>query len=117
VTQRKALDHVRDHAEHLGPDEAGAPCFATMVALPDEVEDLLPVSVRANRRIDAHDVLAYAERVLSPSQLAALRLHLLGDSNAIIAETLGLPDASAAHARWHGAVMRLRYQFVVKGGG
>jgi hypothetical protein len=117
VTQRKALDHVRDHAENLGPDEAGAPGFAKLVALPDEVEDLLPVSVRAIRHIDAHAILGHAERTLSAKQLAALRLHLLGDSEADIAAALHLPSARAAYALWHGAVMRLRYEFVVKGGG
>jgi hypothetical protein len=118
VTQRKALDHVRDHAENLGPDApGGAPRFARLVGLPDEVEDLLPVSVRAIQGIDAHAVLACAERVLSPPQLAALRLHLLGESDASIAETLSLSGAPAAYALWHGAVVRLRYQFVAKGSG
>jgi len=118
VTQRKAYNHARDHAENLGSDEpGGAPRFATLVELPDEVEDLLPVSVRAIQGIDAHAVLACAERILSAPQLAALRLHLLGDSDASIAETLGLPGAPAAHALRHGAVKRLRYRFVVKGGG
>jgi hypothetical protein len=117
VTQRKALDHVRDHAENLGADETGAPRFAKQVALPDEVEDLLPVSVRAHRHIDARTVLGYAERNLSPKQLAALHLHLLGDSEADIAAALHLPAAHAAHALWHGAVARLRYRFAREDGG
>jgi hypothetical protein len=103
MTQRKALDHVRWQAENLGPDEAGAPCFAAMVALPDKVEDLLPVSVRAIRGVDARAVVTYAERELSPRQIAALRLHLLGDSEEESAAVLHLPSAHAAHALWHGA--------------
>ena len=117
VTQRKALDHVRDHAENLGRDETGAPGFAKLVALPDEVQDLLPVSDRAIRHIDAHTVLAYAESNLSARQLAALHLHLLGDGEAEIAAALHLPSAHDAHKLWQGAVARLRYRFARDDGG
>ena len=112
ITQRKVYNHARDRAENLGPGE-----IVRLVPLPDEVEALLPASVRVHEGIDAHDILAYAERVLSPPQLAALRRHLLGDSDEVIAEAMGLPVPRAAYALWHGAVMRLRYRFVVKGGG
>jgi hypothetical protein len=109
---------VRDHDENLGPDEpGGAPRFARFVELPDEVEDLLPASVRVTDGIDARDIMAYAERVLPPAQLAAMRLHFLGDSDKTIAEALHLGAAPAAKALWYGAVARLRYQFLVKGGG
>jgi DNA-directed RNA polymerase specialized sigma24 family protein len=118
VTQRKACDHVRAHPDSLGRDRPeGAPRFAKLVELPEEVEDLLPASVRVIDGVDARAVLAFAEGMLPPRQLAALRLHLLGDSDEIIAGALGLPRASAARALWHGAVKRLRYHFVEKGGG
>jgi DNA-directed RNA polymerase specialized sigma24 family protein len=118
ITQRKAYDHVRDHAENLGPDTpGGAPCFAEMVELSDEAEDLLPASVRVTDGIDAHHIWAHAESVLSPAELAALRLHVLGDSDKTIAETLHLPAAPAAYGLWHRAVDRLRYRFRREGGG
>jgi DNA-directed RNA polymerase specialized sigma24 family protein len=118
VTQRKAYNHVRDHPDNLGPDRPeGAPPLARLVELPEEVEDLLPASVRVVDGIDAHAVLAFAERMLSPRQLAALRLHLLGDSDETIAGALGLSSASAASTLWHGAVKRLRYHFVEKSSG
>jgi len=117
VTQRKALDHVRDHAENLGPDEQGVPQFARLVELPEEVEDLLPASVRAFDGRDIENIVTYAERVLPEHQLAATRLHLLGDGDEAIAGTLGFSGPPAAYKAWHGAVMRLRYRFVVKGGG
>lgn len=117
VAQRKALNYARDHAENLGPDgPGGAPRFAELVELPEEVEELLPPSVRVVDRVEAHEVLAYAERELRPAQLAALRLHLLGDDEEAIAGALGLPDAHAAHQLWQAAVRRLRYQFGEKGG-
>jgi len=117
IAQRKAYNHARDHAENLGPEvPGGAPRFARLVELPEEVEELLPASVRVADGIDVHDILAYAESVLSPPQIAALRLHLVGDSDALIAATLALPAAPAAYALWHGAVRRLRYRFNDKGG-
>jgi DNA-directed RNA polymerase specialized sigma24 family protein len=118
VTQRKAIDHVRGHPDSLGRDRPeGAPQLARLVELPEEVEDLLPASVRVIDGIDARAVLVVAERVLPQRQLAALRLHLLGDSDETIAAALGLSSASAAWALWHGAVKRLRYYFVEKSGG
>ncbi len=43
IAQRKAYDRARDHDENLGPDApGGAPRFARLVELPDEVEDLPP---------------------------------------------------------------------------
>jgi hypothetical protein len=118
VTQRKAIDHVRAHPDNLGADRPeGAPQLAKLVELPEEVEDLLPDSVRVVDGIDAHAVLAFAERTLSAAQLAALRLHLLGDDDETIAGALGLSRASAARTLWHRAVDRLRYHFVTKGGG
>ncbi len=48
--------------------------------------------------------------------MAALRLHLVGDSDAEVAATLALDTPRAAYALWHGAVGRLRYRFNEKGG-
>jgi hypothetical protein len=115
VTQRKARDHVRAHPDNIGPD--GAPQLARIVELPEDVEDLLPDSVRTQDGVDAHDVLAFAERSLPEGQLAALRLHLLGDDDETIARALGLSRASAAAALRRCALQRLRYHFVEKGGG
>ena len=71
--------------------------------LPDEAEALLPASVRVHEDIDAHDILTYAEQVLSPPQLAALRRHLLGDSDEVIqrrrAAEDGLKPRSSRSAR------------------
>jgi DNA-directed RNA polymerase specialized sigma24 family protein len=118
VTQRKAYDHVRHHPDNLGADRPeGAPHLARLVELPEEVEDLLPASVRVVDGIDAHAAMALAESTLPSQQLAALRLHLLGDGDETIAGALGLSSASAARALWHGAVKRLRYHFVEKSSG
>jgi DNA-directed RNA polymerase specialized sigma24 family protein len=118
VTQRKAYNYVRDHAKSLGPDEpGGAPRFARLVELSEEVEELLPASVRVVDGIDARAVVTCAERILTKEQLAATRLHLLGDSDATIADALRLSGAHAAGALWRAAVARLRYRFVGRAGG
>lgn len=116
VTARKARDYEKTHAENLGPDSQGMPRFVTPIPLTPEAQELLPASVRGADDADAHRIMAYAEQNLRPPQLAALRLHVIGEPDESIAEEMGLPGARDAYRLWHGAVSRLQYHFIVKGG-
>jgi hypothetical protein len=78
--------------------------------------DLLAISVirtppRGRPRVEAHEVMAYAERALPPPQVSALRLWAVDRSDAEIATALGLPDALAARKLVRAAQKRLRTRF------
>jgi DNA-directed RNA polymerase specialized sigma24 family protein len=109
VTRCSALNHARGHAENLGGRERR---WAELVPLPDDIEDLLPVSVQAIHTIEAHRIQAYAARVLPEAQGKALCLWLPGYDDEEIAVRLGLAGAPAARRLIRAAIETLRRRFL-----
>jgi DNA-directed RNA polymerase specialized sigma24 family protein len=115
TVRREALDHVREHAEYLGPAAGeGGSRWAALVQLPDGVEDQLPDSVRALPAIAAGEIAAYAEAHLDPEQLRALRLWLTGYEPAEMISLLGVDDGKEAASLIHRALENLRYRFAAR---
>lgn len=108
VTIHVTLNYAEGHEENLGAElPGGPPRWAAVVPLPDDVEEHLPVSVRAAQHAEAHRILAYAEQHLEPLHLEALHRWIRGYEPADIARALDLDD-DAAQRLVRGAVMRLR---------
>ncbi len=113
LVERAAIRYTEGHPDRLGSGTEEDPRrWAETEPLPEEPgEEALLASDGVIDAIEAHEILAYAERVLAPEQLAALRLRLSEHTDAEIAEELGLPDAHAARKLVRAAVSRLRYRF------
>jgi hypothetical protein len=113
LTVHSALRYMEQHPDHLGPgtkDDPG-PRWADMTALPDDLADMLPESVRMIPAIAGREIWAYAERTLPPLQVQALRLWSMDYRDQEIADEMQLPDAHAAHKLVRAAHGRLRTRF------
>lgn len=106
---REHPEHVRDHA----PEASSG--WVDLVPLPEMLEDLLPISIRAIKTIEAHRIEAYVEHNLEPHERDALHLWLLGHDDVEIAEALRLADADAADHLVRAIVKRLRRRFAGEG--
>ena len=67
-----------------------------------------PRITHVTNSVEARRLLTLAVRILTPEQLAALYLHLQGESREAIAESLGLSDGKKAHDLLRAGIMRLR---------
>jgi DNA-directed RNA polymerase specialized sigma24 family protein len=109
VTIHLTLDYARGHDENLGADSPGGPPrWAALLPLPEDVEEQLPVSIRAAQHAEAHRIFSYAERHLERPQLEALHCWIRGYDHAEVAEALGLHGPDAARRTIAAAVKRLR---------
>jgi hypothetical protein len=105
MARNTAFNYRRDHPENLRPEDPGE---VPLDSLPEGVEDTLPESVRIVRVVHAHEIMAFAERVLSPAQLQALHEWQVDEEYAEIAKHLGLRDAQAAELLVRSALWVLR---------
>lgn len=112
VTMNAAISYTREHPEHLGEHDSNDPGgWVNFEPLPDELDEQLPVSIRAVKMIEAHRIHAYVEHHLEPQQRDALRLWLLGYDHGEIAEAFQLAGAHAADLLVRGALKILRHRF------